>query len=488
MDLKFSIDAQDDETLKLDKFFQFTVVGDKTECDFHRVSQFNAIVFRFKCLKRANALNCVLNINSHDVDSEKDIIFSDKSDYYKEVGILKQFWGEKSFVHESENQFVNKVNEVFNLSSVNQEELRDDVDIIYSQCKGRFPIIINENKDGIEPFILIPIVSHFKSSNKVTLKTLSLARLKHLQKFISFGFWFNCSFQRKLKLILNEVLLNSKIEFDRCVKCPDFKVYYQVDSNVKVKSNSIIIDKGESEPVKGEIIRVFSQSKIKYFKEWAELGIYNSALFRFENNRKINSLILNEGVKTINADMYLEDALEAGKKQVQVFILSIILSVLVSMGFDATRQSTVAFKSLFPHIPYLSNEFTWALLCIGVASKYFYFFNKSFKISTLRKVFAFLMSMLLFFWLAACFFVDSTFIVEKLDCNRVEPLAELCFKEPIAFGFIHISSWLQILPLVDIVFSSYLIVAILLNDYYLKNKRTLHRFFKRFLELTFGVR
>lgn len=486
MDLKFTHDIGPNNKVILDKLFQFSILGAKLESSFYKMEQFNALCVRFQNFKNEYTINIECDINSHDSEKETPPVFTDRVSYFKDIDIINQFWGKSSYSTDNKSDFCNKAIEILNLNPENKSEVReeiyDEVVLIYKLCKdSTAPILIQESKEGIEPFIVIPLKSVF-SKTKVKLKTENISRLKITAKYLSFGFWFQSSFKRKIKTIHDELFFDSRIEFPSVIKSPDFKVYFQIGAHIKIKSNQVSLDNG-GEPIKAEIIRVFSQSKIKYFKDWADLGIYQAALLRFENSKKINGEIMLNGVRSVKSQLNLEDTSETSRKQLHLYILSLIVSVLVAMGFDATRQTSQDFTSYFPVVRFFTNELIWFLVCIGLIAKYKYLLiddavNKWYKFTV------YLSFIPLIFWLFACFFIKPTVILgmaNSVDFAQAE-------HESLPDQFISLDNLIQSLPVFDFWLNTYIVITLLLLKYYKNNEKGMHIAFRKIINIWSGVR
>jgi len=483
MKLIISKDGPSCGEVSLQRFFQFSVIGKKKSDATHQIDMFNAICFKAESTTLSVSMECDIYFKNFQTSKEAEkriqTKFTDKVEYFEQLEILKQFWGKKAFSSSNREEFITKIKEEFTINPDQYDDLTTDVNLIYEVLDktNSLPLFINDNKeqtDKFDKFIILPFKAFGKSTNKVMLKSSKeLSVLKVLHDKISLGFWFHNVADVKLKSLINTDIINSEIEFKSNVTSPDFKIYYQVDESVELKKNKIIIDSHIKEPVDAEIIQVYSQSEINYFKDWAELGIYSSRLLRLHNNTKVNNKISNE-FKSVKSELELEDVEAKNKKETNLFILSIFISALMAMGLDATRLMNPTFLLNFPTIPIFSEAFIWFLICAGLIPKYLVL-RKTFNIKPRYKTFIKFFSLLAFIWVVCCFFIQKEILIGLVITN------------PIDLAIVKLTHWIQFFPIIDMILTIYLSLSLIFYSYYDRHKKYQDNKFLSVCKLIFGV-
>lgn len=451
--------------ISLQKFFQFSIIGDRKTDSSHQVDMFNAICFKAQDNIHTVQVECEIQFKHFEesVSVNKSRVqtnFTDKINYFEKIDILKQFWGKNAFHCSSRELFIDKIQKEFSIADTSKTDLTHDVELIYSilEKTNSLPLFIDEKKASIEKLIILPFKAYGISGNKVALKShKDLEKLKLLKDKISLGYWFHNVGDVKLKSINNHTIVNSEVNLKNKMTSPDFKIYFQVDKSVELKKNQVTLDPNADEPLEAEIIQVYSQSEINYFKDWAELGIYNSTLLRLQNSTKIDNKIAN-GFNTIESKLELEDIEAKHKKETNIFILGIFISALITMGLDSTRLTNDSFLLNFPKTPLFSEAFLWFLVCLGLVPKYLVLKN-TYQIKENYKKWIKGLSLLVFIWIFCCFFIQEGLLIEW----KVEDRINL-----IIFELTH---WVQIFPIFDIILTAYLFVSVAFYAYYHKHKR-----------------
>ncbi|MBB1439620.1 hypothetical protein H5202_13245 [Shewanella sp. SG41-4] len=480
MKLNISKDAPNSGEITLEKFFQFNIIGNKKSDNRHQIDTFNAICFKTEIDTFNAKIDCEVIFTDFGDAKGKDkakISFSDRVRYFDEISILQQFWGEESYRNDNREDFIKQCLIVFEIEPTEKDALIKDVELIYETLdkNSTLPLIINEDKDGVTPFILLPFSAKAHGGNKVRLEgDRSLKSLTILRDKIALGFWFQKTSNVVIKNQLNSDVINSEIIFNSKFKSPDFKIYYQIGNKVDVKKNLVSIKGGEDSSLDAEIVRVYSQSEITYFHDWAELGIYNSALLRLQNSTKVNKQISIE-VKSVSSELLLEDVEATQSKEVHVFILSIFISVLISMGLDATRLASCDFTFFFPDIPIITESLIWLFVCGGFILKHL-IYSKVYLIKENCKRVIKSLAVFVCFWVFCCFFIEKKMFTEWEDADILVLLG------------MKFSHWIQFFPLIDIVLSLYLFFSLIFYRYYEKNNRNKEHWFTKILKNFFGVR
>lgn len=459
MKLTFIKDAPSSGEITIDKFFQFVVAGDKSSDGLHQIEMFNAVCFSAEKNLFDAKLDCNFDPKPYSDKSIKtDIEFKDKVEYLNEVEIVKQFWGKESYSSSNREDFIKRLNIEFNFNESQQSDLVEDVELIYNTLNKNLPVIIREDKKKIDAFILLPFKAVGTKSNNVQLKSVTaLKKLKLLHAHASVGFWFHNSYKIKLQSRSQNELFKVDVNFkNELIKSPDFKIYYQVNSDVELKRGKVSLSDSTVEALDSEIIGIYSQPNMNYFEDWINFGIYSSSLFSLKNTAPVNKKI-EEGISLIESELELKDVAAEKKKEMNIFILSIFISALMAMGLDATRLSDVQFQNYFPEIPFFSDAFIWLLICFGILSKYFYITkNNFFKQRYIKAVK--LLSTIVVFWIFCCFFIDARILI-NLDFEGINN-----------FYIIKLGNWIQLAPVLDILLTAYLFFSMLFLRSYAKHK------------------
>lgn len=467
--------------ISLQKFFQFSVIGNKKTDSSHQIDMFNAICFKAEDNIHTVKIECEIRFKHFEAsiganESRVQTNFTDKIEYFEKIDILKQFWGRNAFSCSNRELFIDRIQREFSIPDAEKVNLTDDVELIYSilEKTNSLPLFIDEKKEGIEKLIILPFKAYGTSVNKVTLKSSKeLDKLKLLKDKISLGYWFHNVGDVKLKSINNHTIVNSEVNLKNEMTSPDFKIYFQVDKSVELKKNQVTLDSNTNKSLDAEIIQVYSQSEISYFKDWAELGIYNSTLLRLQNNTKVDSKIAS-GFETIESKLELEDIEAKHKKETNIFILGIFISALITMGLDATRLTSDDFLINFPKTPLFSEAFIWFLVCLGLVPKYLVLKN-TYQIKSMYKKWIKGLSSLVFIWMVCCFFTQEGLLIEWKVEDRINLI------------IIELTHWVQFFPVFDIILTAYLFLSVTFYTYYHKHKRYMSNKFMNICKSIFGV-
>lgn len=360
---KISVDSNNGHgnTVVLDKFFQFIVLNkqDGNRCE---VTIYNAISFHNE--------NEDSKLIVEFLDEKGRIIqgleHDDKVEFYKNSEVLSQFWG----VNSRYDANISSVIADFAPEDVNENILCEHIRSMGTN--GVFGV--KENKPGIDNIVIVPLQIE-KESNQIVLQQKRSPQDSTLKKIISYGYWFKSRFNLDLNTGQNGFSFISNIEFPINVdfKSPDFKIYIQTSKKYDVRRSKVEVRDINDSKV-GEIIKVFSQSKINYFEEWADLGIYTSSLFKVNHGTAGDKLISEGGVRAISVKADMEDLEKPRRREINLLIFSIIFSLFISFGFDRTRQlENNGFSSIFPDWHYLSIDASWLIVCLGVLIKFLFF-------------------------------------------------------------------------------------------------------------------
>ncbi|HCG9432381.1 hypothetical protein VB492_18460 [Vibrio parahaemolyticus] len=347
----------------------------KQDSNLCEVTIYNAIAFH------DDAENSKLIVEFLDEKNSRiqGIAHEDKSKFYRESDVLNQFWGANS-------RYDANISDIIKTFT---KDKKIDEDSLYKHISstgtnGVFGV--EENKEGIDNVIIIPLEIE-NESNQLILRQENHPQDSELKSIISYGYWFKSKFHIDLNTGQNGFSFTSNIDFSQSVtfKSPDFKTYIQTSKKYDIRRSKVEV-KDKSDSKLGEIIKVFSQSKIKYFEEWADLGIYNSSLFKVNHGTAGDTLISEGGVSSISVKADMEDLEKPRRREVNLLIFSIIFSLFTSFGFDRTRQLEAGgFSTIFPDFPYLSIDAMWLLVCSGILMKFI--FIKQAKVANLVKFF-----------------------------------------------------------------------------------------------------
>jgi hypothetical protein len=381
---KISCDSQvEDTVITLDKFFQFIII-DKINANRCKVSIYNAISFS------NNGDNSKLVIDFHNQHHTQiaNVKFTDYKRFYEETDVLKQFWGKDSKFSADISDTITKFSQ--DLSTEDIEEIVKALEA----CDSNGIFGVSENKDSINNVIINPSPAHFIGA-QAKLKC-NFSQIKSNSEMISNGYWFKAEFETDLSTGPSGFNIESKLEFSKKshFKSPDFKIYIQTGKKYDLRSGKVTVISDGTDYI-GEVVKVFSQSKIKYFSEWAEHGIYSSSLFKASPGTTAEKAINDVGLESISVSAALEDLELPKRREISLLIFSIIFSLFASFGFDKTRQGESGFKEIFPSYDYLSIDGSWLLVCIGILI--FYYLLQNNKWSWITKFFAIFPIFLWFF-------------------------------------------------------------------------------------------
>lgn len=356
--------------LHIDKFFQFIIVGDivNGECD---ITIYNSISFHYK--KDTENPRLIVKFNVNDDENVK-IEHLDMSHFYREERVIKQFWGSESKFSSSYRELINRVSRTPPLDDKQIEALNT------SFCKSGDidgAIFITENKEHIDDIIISPC-SIKKPNSDVILYDTFLELDDELKNISSNGYWFKSTFKHKIENNHQGFKIKVNIDLkDANFSSSDFKLYIQTKKSFDIKQDNSIID---GKPV--SIEKVYSQNSLKYFKEWEDLGIYKSSLFRLSNSKDIDNQV-SKKINNLSSSIQFENIFASRHREIKILVFSIILSLISSIGLDATRQDTSRFESLFPSYFNLSLDFLWILACVSLATKFLFFNQSIIKIRTI---------------------------------------------------------------------------------------------------------
>ncbi len=383
----FSKDCQGNPSIKIDKLFQFVVIGEKQNDNQRSVEIYTAISFK-RNRSEANTGDMSLKIEpifedyTSPQESRLNYSYIDRSIYYQEIDILKQFWGKDSKAISDRGNFITS------LGLEPSEELTNTITKAYrTKNESLEPIIIEELSKNIDKFSIIPCTS-IQSNDKIILKgsDVDIASEK-----LSYGFWFKVShvgFFKEHEQIELEHSLNFSFPFNS----DDFKIYYQIPKHYDIRKGKVSCF-GDAES-SSEIVKVYSQHRIKYFEEWRENGIYDSALFRILNNKSFDDNLKISSNKNFLSQIEIFDNRISRMREVYTLLIGIFISTFISMGLDATRllsedhQRLLSFSLFGEKIP---ASITWTLIAAGLILKCLGIFNDS--ISKRRKKIYVIMSM-----------------------------------------------------------------------------------------------
>jgi len=386
---KISKDCAENPTISVDKLFQFVVVGEKQSDNKRCVEIYTAIAFKRQFDENQNGpISLKIEPQFDDFTKEQqnycnNFSYSDCSEYYQEIDIIKQFWGSKSDTIDDRNKLL----PLIGITSAEPSLLEQ----IYTN-KNITPIMIEESEKGIDKFIAIPLPST-KTGNKIILSgnTSDIYHVAAANK-ISFCFWFKISHVGFFKEH-EHIEVEHTLDFDFPFISDDFKIYYQVPKYYDLNKGKVTCH--AQQEASSEIVKVYSQHRIKYFQEWRENGIYDSALFRVLNNKNFEGIIRsNSGNKTITSQIEIIDNRISKMREVYTLLAGIAISTFVAMGLDATRLGMTSHQELL-EFDFLGLNITaaiaWTLIAIGLVIKYFRIFDEN--ISKGRKTIYILLSM-----------------------------------------------------------------------------------------------
>ncbi|MFM5083180.1 hypothetical protein ACEUBN_17905 [Aeromonas veronii] len=305
----------------------------------------------------------------------------DKSSFYLDETVIQQFWGKNSKI---ESEYYSITQNCINNKNLTTPDPLEKITAQLAKIEDTDSVLyIEEEKQGIEKIIIQPSKIKVESA-QIALKCKFGALENELKQFISNGYWIKSEFDTEIESNDLGFKFKSEIKLDGAAfKSPDFKVYFQTQKKYDLKTSSSEVELNTKIPStaqptssqmgsKCEVIKVFSQSKIVYFDEWAKLGIYTSSLFKVQMSNSLEGNICNDGIKSISINAQMEDLESPRKREITLLILSIIFSLFCSIGLDFTRQSSDAFKLIFPMKSYLSLDLLWSIVCIGILLKYLF--------------------------------------------------------------------------------------------------------------------
>ncbi|EMI5491494.1 hypothetical protein REJ26_002626 [Providencia stuartii] len=393
-----------DVAISIDKFFQFIIVGDiiDGECD---VIIYNAIAFHYN--ETVNNSKLIVGFNIND-DDDVELQHKDMSFFYKDEAIIKQFWGKNSkfsksykelieeLFKEKDNGFSGELNDADNINKI--------IDCFNDSSKTSGALYITEKKDVIKDIIIFPL-SIGESTHDVVLCDIFEKLNNDLKCAASNGYWFKTKFKHKIENNHQGFKIKASISLDNAkFKSPDFKIYIQTNEKYDIKYNESSID--------GKVVhieKVYSQNSLNYFKEWIYDGINKSSLFRLNNNNEIDKEI-NENIVKFNSSIQFEDIFASRRREINILIFSIILSLICSIGLDVTRQDKIVFGNIFPRGFNLSLDALWLIACLSLAVKVFFY-----KISKVKLIVKLLLFCPAFIWFSVYFLFS--FNDERYTCN-----------------------------------------------------------------------
>lgn len=384
---KFSKDCQENPSIKIDKLFQFVVIGEKQNDNQRSVEIYTAISFK-RNIDKLNTGDVCLKIEpifeDYTSPQENNINYSyiDRSIYYKEIDILKQFWGKDSRAISDRGNFATS------LGLAPGDQLNNRISGIYNiKSELLEPIIIEEPSKNIEKFAVIPCIS-MQGNDKIILKG---SDVDIISGKLSYGFWFKVSHVGFFKEH-EQIELEHSLDFTFPFNSDDFKIYYQIPKHYDIRKGKVSCS-GDVES-SSEIVKVYSQHRIKYFEEWRENGIYDSALFRVLNNKSFDDNLKEIGNKNFLSQIEIFDNRTSRMREVYTLLVGIFISTFISMGLDATRllsadhQRLLSFTIFGEKIP---ASIIWTLIAAGLILKCLGIFNGS--LSRRRRIIYVMMSM-----------------------------------------------------------------------------------------------
>lgn len=422
--------------LHIDKFFQFVIIGNIVDGEAE-VTVYNAIAFHYKDQVTNPKIIVSFNVNDEDICLKHE----DCSSFYQEQTVLNQFWGKESRFSASYRDLINKINHV---EQNKQEELTVALDKAGDSDGALF---ITESKNFVKDVIIAPCAIK-ESNGSVILNDFFNDISSEVKENVSNGYWFKTTFKSKIENNHQGFKLKIDINLDNGkYSSSDFKVYIQTNKDYDIQRSSSLINDEEEVTIE----KVYSQNSLKYFKEWENLGIYKSSLFRMSNGSNVDKKI-SDKIEKFSTSVQFEDIFASRRREINILVFSIVLSLLCSIGLDATRQGATDFKSLFPSIGSLSQDVLWLASCIGLATKYM--FLKYSKISLLFKS---ILTIPAIFWFSLYFIFD--FKESRYICNDiVDGQGEYCLNyiQPILYQ-------------IDIVVSSFMLILVFINYKQFKN-------------------
>lgn len=344
-------------TITINKLFQFIIVKDIDKKN-RKIIIYNAIIFHAKSTH--DKLNISFKYNLRDIPFTKE----DCSHFFQQDNIIQQFWGKDS-------KFYSNMSDC--LKNFHHQD--DDITSYLNKensCHGVLYIEQNE-KPNIGKFIVKPI-KIATNDNSIILPDSDKGEQN--TNLISRGYWFKSEFDAPIEDSNKHIDLIASISLKGIeYKSPDFKIYLQADNKYELKRNSVEISysKNVIDRQNCEILKVFSQSKMTYFDDWRNLGIYQSALFRTKMNSVSEESSFTKGISKIEIHANLENSEHFIVKEINLIIFSLFLSLFLSLGFDITRQENIHFSRIFPEsAKILTIDALWFLCCLSLLFKYIY--------------------------------------------------------------------------------------------------------------------
>lgn len=400
---KISFDSEAENTkTTLDKFFQFIII-DKINSNRCKVSIYNAISFSNDGDNSKLVIDFV-NQNNQDIS---DVKFTDYKKFYEKTDVLKQFWGSGSKFSADISSIIKEFAQ--DISSAEAEALQGTLEA----CDSNGIFGVSENKESISNIIINPSRAEYIGS-QIKLKC-NFPSTDSTYKNISNGYWFKAEFETDLSTGPNGFNIESKLEFSSKSKfiSPDFKIYIQTGKKYDLRSSKVSVISDGTDYV-GEVVKVFSQSKIKYFSEWAEHGIYSSSLFKASPGTTAEKAIKDTGLQSISVSAAFEDLELPRRREISLLIFSIIFSLFASLGFDKTRQTDGEFKKVFPNYDYLSLDVGWLLVCITILA--FYYFIKKYE---WRLIFKIIVVSPVFLWFFSYLILNGSAWGNEMLCSDI---------------------------------------------------------------------
>lgn len=446
----------------LDKFFQFMVLNE-VQNDKCQVVIYTAIAFH--CEQQDAKLIVNFSCNGQ---KKIDVVNTDKCSFYSDEAVLKQFWGGESKVDSGYMALIDKCAD--SESTEDKEILRQALQNVHD---SEDVLYISENKESIKDIIIQPLKVKI-GTNEVVLKCKFSDINKELKKYLSNGYWIKTVFEEDIESDQQGFKIEAGLELTGATfLSPDFNIYVQTPKKYDLKSGSVEINLDGENTSQGELIKVFSQSKINYFEEWTNLGIYASSLFKVTMNSTAKKDIFKKGIKGISHTAHMEDLDAPRKREINLLIFSILLSLFCAIGLDRTRQNTEQFVASFPNVGFMSIDLIWAGICIGIMFKYFVL-----KGSKIAKNIKGLLLLPFTIWFCAYFFID------------IGQLKEIEFFQVANENIFSYSGMQSTLYILDIILSLYCIVSLSCIRYLRRklkpNNNDLHPLKKRIYWI-FGV-
>ncbi|MCS6737972.1 hypothetical protein NOM80_17060, partial [Proteus mirabilis] len=276
--------------ITIDKFFQFIIFRDYNS-DKLKVSIYTALSFHSDNKSSESKLHVTFKVDNKSPNGIKN---KDKSNFYHDNKVLSRFWGESCNVNnsisDSLNSYINTQKNKGNdedacFSSITPEQIEEfSAKVNKTKEFTDYCVSISEEKELIKDLLLIPYKIRELDGSKCIILEERIPNI-HPEIIFSNGYWFRTDFEINVsKLDKNEFYFSSDIILEKAkFTSPDFKVYFLTPESYELKSNSITLlpDNKISNSSK-EIIKILSKKDIVYFKEWIDLGIYSSSLYKLQ--------------------------------------------------------------------------------------------------------------------------------------------------------------------------------------------------------------